>query len=52
LLLIYEINLINLENNQVFEHHVEMHEFCCCVVLKVFKIICEKGCEKGVKGLI
>jgi hypothetical protein len=44
------------ENNQVFEHHVEMHEFCCCVALKVFKIIEKKVCEKCgkiyVKGLI
>jgi hypothetical protein len=26
-----------------------MHEFCCCVALKMFKIICEKGCEKNCK---
>jgi hypothetical protein len=40
----------------VFEHHVEMHEFCCCVALKVFKIIVKNVCEKFakicVKGLI
>jgi hypothetical protein len=34
-----EYYLINLENNQVCEHHIEMHEFCCCEALKVFKII-------------
>jgi hypothetical protein len=27
-----------------------MHEFCYCEALKVFKIIYEKNCEKGVKG--
>jgi hypothetical protein len=26
-----------------------MHEFCCCEALKVFKVIYEKKCEKGVK---
>jgi hypothetical protein len=27
----------------VIEHHVEMHEFCCGVILKVLKNICEKS---------
>jgi hypothetical protein len=34
----------------VFVHHFVMHEFCYCEALKVFKIIYEKNCEKGVKG--